>query len=48
MNKRLGLPGSSKERIVVLTGIHPIPCTTPFGDFFMSLQVSHNSVPPFI
>ncbi|BDA50038.1 probable glycosyltransferase 3 [Coccomyxa sp. Obi] len=41
VNKRLGLPGSSKERIVVLTGIHPIPCTTPFGDFFMSLQLQN-------
>jgi hypothetical protein len=40
VNQKLGRLGSSKERVVVLTGIHPSPCTTPFGDFFMSLQVS--------
>jgi hypothetical protein len=38
-NRQLGRPGSSRERIVVLTGIHPSPCETPFGDFLMSLQV---------
>lgn len=39
MSKKLGLPGSAKDRVAVLTGIHPTPCTTPFGDYYMSLQV---------
>ena len=37
-NRQLGRPGSGRERIAVLTGIHPSPCETPFGDFLMSLQ----------
>ncbi len=39
MSKKLGLPGKAKDRVAVLTGIHPTPCTTPFGDYYMSLQV---------
>ncbi len=39
MSKKLGLPGKAKDRVAVLTGIHPTPCTTPYGDYYMSLQV---------
>lgn len=39
MSKKLSLPGKAKGRVAVLTGIHPTPCTTPFGDYYMSLQV---------
>ena len=39
MSKKLGLPGKAADRVAVLTGIHPTPCTTPFGDYYMSLQV---------
>ena len=39
MSKKLGLPGAAKDRVAVLTGIHPTPCTTPYGDYYMSLQV---------
>ena len=44
MNKKLGLPGKAKDRVAVLTGIHPTPCTTPFGDYYMSLQVPFPSL----
>ena len=40
VSKKLGLPGKAKDRVAVLTGIHPTPCTTPFGDYYMSLQVA--------
>ncbi len=39
VSKKLGMPGKAKDRVAVLTGIHPTPCTTPFGDYYMSLQV---------
>ena len=39
MSKKLGTPGTARDRVAVLTGIHPTPCTTPFGDYYMSLQV---------
>ena len=39
------MPGKAKDRVAVLTGIHPTPCTTPFGDYYMSLQVTVRALP---
>ena len=45
VSKKLGMPGKAKDRVAVLTGIHPTPCTTPFGDYYMSLQVTIRALP---